>query len=140
MCGRMISDTPTRSTSLARAALGSRSISLGHAHLGTTDTYLGPPRLDDVVAAVKGATHRVRTNLPGVAQMAHTTVRRRPESNRCRRLCSPADQVTLGFVEPFQSAQLRSVTVESSQFGTISGTFSLLNAAVSFAASSSADT
>ncbi|HYM54333.1 MAG TPA: site-specific integrase [Solirubrobacteraceae bacterium] len=43
---------------------------LGHAHLGTTDTYLGRPRLDDMVAAVKGATYGVRTNVLGVAQMA----------------------------------------------------------------------
>jgi integrase/recombinase XerD len=41
---------------------------LGHAHLGTTDTYLGPPRLDDMVAAVKDARYGVRTNVLGVAE------------------------------------------------------------------------
>jgi integrase len=43
---------------------------LGHANLGTTDTYLGRPRLDDMVAAVKDATYGMRTNVLGVAQMA----------------------------------------------------------------------
>jgi integrase len=43
---------------------------LGHANLGTTDTYLGRPRLDDMVAAVQKATYGVRTNVLGVAQMA----------------------------------------------------------------------
>lgn len=43
---------------------------LGHATLGTTDTYLGRPRLDDMVAAVKDATYGVRTNVLGVAQTA----------------------------------------------------------------------
>jgi integrase/recombinase XerD len=41
---------------------------LGHAHLGTTDAYLGRPRLDDMVAAVKDATYGVRTNVLGVAE------------------------------------------------------------------------
>jgi integrase len=41
---------------------------LGHAHLGTTDTYLGRPRLDDMVAAVQGVTYGVRTNVLGVAE------------------------------------------------------------------------
>jgi integrase len=41
---------------------------LGHAHLGTTDTYLGRPRLDDMVAAVRGVTYGVRTNVLGVAE------------------------------------------------------------------------
>jgi site-specific recombinase XerD len=45
---------------------------LGHANLGTTDVYLGHPRLDDMVAAVKDATHGMRTNVLGVAQMAYT--------------------------------------------------------------------
>jgi len=45
---------------------------LGHAHLGTTDTYLGRPRLDDMVAAVKDATYGVRTNVLGVAEKLHT--------------------------------------------------------------------
>ena len=40
---------------------------LGHANLGTTDAYLGRPRLDDVVAAVRDATYGVRTNVLGVA-------------------------------------------------------------------------
>jgi len=43
---------------------------LGHAHLGTTDTYLGRPRLDDMVAAVKDATYGIRTDVLGIAQMA----------------------------------------------------------------------
>jgi integrase len=43
---------------------------LGHANLGTTDTYLGRPRIDDMVAAVKDATYGVRTNVLGVVQMA----------------------------------------------------------------------
>ncbi|MGA2321992.1 MAG: tyrosine-type recombinase/integrase [Solirubrobacteraceae bacterium] len=43
---------------------------LGHANLGTTDTYLGRPRIDDLVAAVQKATYGVRTNVLGVAQMA----------------------------------------------------------------------
>jgi integrase/recombinase XerD len=43
---------------------------LGHANLGTTDAYLGRPRLDDMVAAVKDATYGIRTNVLGVAQMA----------------------------------------------------------------------
>jgi integrase len=42
---------------------------LGHANLGTTDIYLGSPRIDDMVAAVKGATFAVRTNVLGAAQM-----------------------------------------------------------------------
>jgi len=41
---------------------------LGHAPLGTTDTYLGRPRLDDMVAAVRGVTYGVRTNVLGVAE------------------------------------------------------------------------
>jgi hypothetical protein len=41
---------------------------LGHANLGTTDTYLGRPRLDDMVAAVKHATYGARTNVLGVAE------------------------------------------------------------------------
>ncbi len=43
---------------------------LGHAHLGTTDAYLGRPRLDDMVAAVKDATYGIRTNVLGAAQTA----------------------------------------------------------------------
>lgn len=43
---------------------------LGHANLGTTDTYLGCPRIDDMVAAVKDATYGVRTNVLGVARIA----------------------------------------------------------------------
>jgi hypothetical protein len=35
--------------------------------LGTTDTYLGRPRIDDMVAAVKDATYGTRTNVLGVA-------------------------------------------------------------------------
>lgn len=30
---------------------------LGHARLGTTDSYLGRPRLDDIVAAVKNVSY-----------------------------------------------------------------------------------
>jgi integrase/recombinase XerD len=40
---------------------------LGHAHLGTTETYLGRPRLDDMVTAVKNASYGIRTNVLGVA-------------------------------------------------------------------------
>jgi site-specific recombinase XerD len=40
---------------------------LGHAHLGTTETYLGRPRLDDMATAVKNATYGIRTNVLGVA-------------------------------------------------------------------------
>ncbi len=47
---------------------------LGHAHLGTTDTYLGRPRLDDLAAAVKNLTYGVRTNVLGVSQTAHTAL------------------------------------------------------------------
>jgi site-specific recombinase XerD len=43
---------------------------LGHANFGTTDTYLGRPRIDDMVAAVQKATYGVRTNVLEVAQMA----------------------------------------------------------------------
>ncbi len=43
---------------------------LGHANLGTTDTYLGRPRIDDMVAAVQKATYGIRTNVLGVAEMA----------------------------------------------------------------------
>lgn len=43
---------------------------LGHAHLGTTDTYLGRPRLDDMVAAVKDAGYGIRTDVLGVPEMA----------------------------------------------------------------------
>jgi integrase/recombinase XerD len=41
---------------------------LGHAHLGTTETYLGHPRLDDMATAVKNATYGIRTNVLGVAE------------------------------------------------------------------------
>ena len=41
---------------------------LGHAHLGTTDTYLGKPRLDDLVAAVSGVSYGLRTSVLGVAE------------------------------------------------------------------------
>jgi site-specific recombinase XerD len=44
---------------------------LGHAHLGTTDTYLSRPRLDDLVSAVKDATYGVRTDVLGVAERLH---------------------------------------------------------------------
>jgi hypothetical protein len=43
---------------------------VGRANLGTTDIYLGRPRLDDMVAAVKDAPYGIRTNVLGVAQMA----------------------------------------------------------------------
>jgi integrase len=42
---------------------------LGHVSLGTTDTYLGRPRLDDMVAAGNDATYALRTNVLGAAQM-----------------------------------------------------------------------
>ncbi|MEO6857672.1 MAG: tyrosine-type recombinase/integrase [Solirubrobacteraceae bacterium] len=41
---------------------------LGHAHLGTTDMYLGRPRLDDIVAAVKNVSYETRTNVLGVSK------------------------------------------------------------------------
>jgi integrase/recombinase XerD len=44
---------------------------LGHAHLGTTETYLSRPRLDEMVAAVKDAAYGVRTNVLGVAESLH---------------------------------------------------------------------
>jgi integrase/recombinase XerD len=47
---------------------------LGHAHLGTTDAYLGRPRLDDMVAAVKDASYGVRTNVLGVAETVQTAL------------------------------------------------------------------
>jgi integrase/recombinase XerD len=40
---------------------------LGHAHLGTTDTYLGRPRLDDIAVAVRNVPYGTRTNVLGVA-------------------------------------------------------------------------
>jgi integrase/recombinase XerD len=40
---------------------------LGHAHLGTTETYLGRPRLDDMAKAVQNVTYGTRTNVLGVA-------------------------------------------------------------------------
>jgi integrase len=45
---------------------------LGHAHLGTTDAYLGRPRLDDMAEAVRGATYGIRTDVLGVPQNALT--------------------------------------------------------------------
>ena len=54
---------------------------LGHAHLGTTDAYLGLPRLDDMVAAVRNATYGIRTNVLGVPQKA-LTARRGDDRNR----------------------------------------------------------
>jgi site-specific recombinase XerD len=44
---------------------------LGHATLGTTDAYLGRPRLDDLVAAVADASYGIRTNVLGVAESLH---------------------------------------------------------------------
>jgi hypothetical protein len=41
---------------------------LGHAHLGTTDTYLGKPRLDDLVLAVSNLSYETRTNVLGVSE------------------------------------------------------------------------
>ncbi len=60
---------------------------LGHAHLRTTDAYLRRPRLDQGRASrcdLRSTNERL-----GVAQMARGAQRRRPESNRCRRLCRP---------------------------------------------------
>ncbi len=45
---------------------------LGHASLGTTDTYLGPPSLDEMAAAVAGVSFGTRTNVLGVARRAIT--------------------------------------------------------------------
>ncbi len=41
---------------------------LGHANLGTTDTYLGKPTLDEMVAAVAGVSYGTRTDVLGVAR------------------------------------------------------------------------
>jgi site-specific recombinase XerD len=41
---------------------------LGHASLGTTDTYLGPPSLDEMAAAVAGISFDIRTHVLGVAR------------------------------------------------------------------------
>ena len=41
---------------------------LGHASLGTTDTYLGAPTLDEIVAAVAGVSYGTRTDVLGVAR------------------------------------------------------------------------
>ena len=41
---------------------------LGHASLGTTDTYLGPPTLDEIVAAVAGVSYGTRTDVLGAAR------------------------------------------------------------------------
>jgi site-specific recombinase XerD len=43
---------------------------LGHANLGTTDTYLAGPRIDDIAVAVRKATYGVRTSVLEVPQMA----------------------------------------------------------------------
>ena len=51
-CGRMTCATPSPSRSPARPTRIAQHM-LGHANLGTTDTYLGRPRLDDIVAAVQ---------------------------------------------------------------------------------------
>jgi integrase len=45
---------------------------LGHANIGTTDTYLGQPRLDDLAFAVRDLRYGKRTNVLGMQQMAHT--------------------------------------------------------------------
>jgi integrase/recombinase XerD len=47
---------------------------LGHANLGTTDTYLGRPRLDDIVAAVRSVSYGTRTNVLGVAGTLKTAL------------------------------------------------------------------
>jgi integrase/recombinase XerD len=41
---------------------------LGHAHLGTTDTYLSRPRLDDIINSVRNLSYEKRTNVLGVAE------------------------------------------------------------------------
>ena len=41
---------------------------LGHANLGTTDTYLGRPRIDDIVAALREVSFNGRTNVLGVSE------------------------------------------------------------------------
>jgi integrase/recombinase XerD len=43
---------------------------LGHANLGTTDTYLGPPKIDDMVFAVRDARYVERTSVLGASQIA----------------------------------------------------------------------
>jgi integrase/recombinase XerD len=41
---------------------------LGHAHLGTTDTYLGRPKLDDIVVALREVSFNGRTGVLGVSK------------------------------------------------------------------------
>ena len=41
---------------------------LGHANLGTTDIYLGRPRIDDIVVALRQVTFNGRTNVLGVTE------------------------------------------------------------------------
>ncbi len=41
---------------------------LGHAHLSTTETYLGNPKLDALRAAVADASYGIRTNVLGVLE------------------------------------------------------------------------
>ena len=41
---------------------------LGHANLGTTDTYLGRPRIDDIVIALREVSFNGRTNVLGVSE------------------------------------------------------------------------
>ena len=41
---------------------------LGHASIGTTDTYLGKPTLDEMVAAVAGVSYGTRTDVLGAAR------------------------------------------------------------------------
>jgi integrase/recombinase XerD len=41
---------------------------LGHANLGTTDTYLGAPLIDDMMLAVSNISYETRTNVLGVSE------------------------------------------------------------------------
>jgi len=47
---------------------------LGHANLGTTDTYLGRPILDELAGAVVGVTYGTRTDVLGRAEWLDTPV------------------------------------------------------------------
>ena len=56
---------------------------LGHATVGTTEAYLSAPALDDLVAAVAGATFNIERPFSPLAETGANPVRRRPDLNRC---------------------------------------------------------
>ncbi|MGI9185773.1 MAG: hypothetical protein ACR2GZ_12590 [Solirubrobacteraceae bacterium] len=53
---------------IARETRAHGSTCSGTPRLGTTDSYLGRPRLDDIVAAVKNVSYETRTNVLGVSE------------------------------------------------------------------------